>query len=82
MLYSLVRFVHINPKLISQNFTVKMDNDPKHPAKAKTDVPFLRAKKWDILQWPNQSPDFNLTEQVFELLKTKLMQRDPQTSSH
>lgn len=70
-----------DPKLISQNFTVKIDNDPKHPAKAKRDFPFLRAKKWDVLQWPNESPNFNLTEQVFELLKTKLMQRDPQTVS-
>lgn len=70
-----------DPKLISQNFPVKIDNDPKHPAKAKRDVPFLRAKKWDFLQWPNESPNFNLTEQVFELLKTKLMQRDPQTGS-
>lgn len=70
-----------DPKLISQNFTVKVDNDPKHPAKAKRDVPFLRGKKWDFLQWPNESPNFNLTEQVFVSLKTKLMQRDPQTGS-
>ena len=30
-------------------------NDPKHIAKATKE--FVRAKKWDVLDWPSQSSD-------------------------
>lgn len=33
---------------------------------------FLKANKWNILQWPSQSPDINLIEDPVQLLKTKL----------
>ena len=39
-----------------------MDNDTKHTAKAPQE--FLKAKKWNNLQWP--------TEHAFHFLKTKL----------
>lgn len=42
-----------------------MDIDQTRTAKAIQE--FLKAKKWDILQWPNQSPDLNPTEHAFEL---------------
>jgi len=58
-------------KLIARRFTVQMDNDPKHTAKATQE--FFKAKKWNILQWPSQSPDLNPIEHAFHLLKTKLM---------
>ncbi|MCJ8739407.1 hypothetical protein PDJAM_G00046810 [Pangasius djambal] len=48
---------HIQPnatKLIGRRFTVQVDNDPKHTAKATQD--FLKAKKWNILQWPKSNP--------------------------
>ena len=45
-----------------------MDNDPKHTVKATKE--FFKAKKWNVLQWPSQSPDPNLA--VFHLLKTTL----------
>lgn len=35
-------------ELIGRRFTVQMDNDPKHTAKATQE--FMRAKKWNILQ--------------------------------
>ncbi len=57
-------------KLIGQRFIVQMDNDPKHTAKATQE--FLKVKKWNILQWPSQSPDFNQIEHAFHLLKKKL----------
>lgn len=37
-------------KLIRQCFTVQIDKDPKRTAKATQE--YLKAKKWDILQWP------------------------------
>ncbi len=43
---------HIQPnasELIGRRFTVQMDNDPKHTAKATKE--FLKAKKWTVMQW-------------------------------
>ncbi|CAJ0941103.1 unnamed protein product, partial [Ranitomeya imitator] len=54
---------------------MKMDNDPKHKAKATQE--FIKAKKWNILEWPSQSPDLNPIEHAFHLLKTKLQTERP-----
>ncbi len=62
-------------KFIGWCFIVQMDNDPKHTAKAKGS--FWRLKKWNILQWPSQSPDFNPIEHAFHFLKTKLKAERP-----
>ncbi|CAJ0960558.1 unnamed protein product [Ranitomeya imitator] len=52
-----------------------MDNDPKHTA--KTTQEFMSAKKWNILQWPSQSPDLNPIEHAFHLLKSRLKTERP-----
>ena len=62
-------------KLIGRRFTIQMDNDPKHTAKASQQ--FYKAKKWKILQWPSQSPDLNPIENAFHLLKRKLKAERP-----
>lgn len=62
-------------KLIGRHFTVQMDNDPKHTAKATQE--FFKEKKWNILQWPSQSPDLNPIEHAFHLLKAKLKAERP-----
>lgn len=38
-------------KLIGRCFTVQMDIDLKHTAKATKDI--FKAKKWNVLQWPS-----------------------------
>ncbi len=38
---------------------------------------FLMVKKWNILQWPSQSPDLNPIEHAFHLRKTKLEAERP-----
>ena len=49
-----------------------MNNDPEHIT--KTAPEFMKAKKWNILYWPNQSPDlkssFSVTEDKTEGRKT------------
>ncbi|CAJ0938076.1 unnamed protein product, partial [Ranitomeya imitator] len=62
-------------KLIGRRFIVQMDNDPKHTAKATQE--FMSAKKWNILQWPSQSPDLNPIEHAFHLLKSRLKTERP-----
>ena len=64
---------HIQPnalELIARRFTVQIDNDPQHTGKATKE--FFKAKKWNVMQWPNQSPDLNPIEHAFHLLKKKL----------
>lgn len=47
---------------------MQMDN-------AKPTQEFLKAKKWYILQWPNQSPDIN--PKAFHLPKTRRKAEKP-----
>ncbi len=63
----------LSAKLIGRHFIVQIDDDPKCRVKARV----FEDKKWNILQWPSQSPDINLIEHVFHLLRTKLKAERP-----
>ena len=43
-----------------QRFTFQHDDNPKHTA--KTMLEWLQGKSLTVLEWPSQSPDFNLIE--------------------
>ena len=68
-------FSKIFPTDVGRLLTVQVDNDPKHTAKATKE--FFMAKRWNVLQWPSQSPDLNPIEHAFHLLKTKLKGKCP-----
>ena len=52
--------------LMRQCFTVQMDNDPNHSAKAVQDL--FNAQKWCILHWASQSVDLNTVEITFTIM--------------
>ncbi|KAJ7330001.1 hypothetical protein JRQ81_016175 [Phrynocephalus forsythii] len=56
-------------ELIRWCFTLQRNNDPKHYVEATQE---LFKVKWNVLQWPSQSPDLNQIKHTFHLVKAKL----------
>ncbi len=73
-IYCLPRFSQMQQQLMRQRFIVQVDAWPKTYYKNNPGV--LKVKKWNILQWPCQSSDFNpIWGMHFNLLKTKAWQK-------
>lgn len=60
---------------LRRGWIFQQDNDPKHCSKSTKE--FMQKHKYNLLEWPSQSPDLNIIENVWIDLKQAVYARKP-----